>query len=419
MPTLTSLRQMHFLPSEKYKTIRINVRFATPLDATTIEKRTLLASLLETSSQKYPTQTAMSQALAEMYGARFGLSVNKMGNRHIMTAVMNVVNDKFLTEKGVLQTAVDFLQEVLLHPLTENGHFSEATFAREKENLLRYMEGVYEDKQTYSALKLQESYFSDENQQVPSFGTADRLKAITNDDLYAYYKKMLAEDQVDITIIGDLEETVAQALFADFPFGQNPRLEKSIYYDQAVTNVVGEVQEQQTLMQSKLNLAYHAPSDVYGPTYFAGMVFNGLFGGFPHSLLFMNVREKESLAYYASSSYDGFRHFLTVQTGIDGKNRMHVLHLISRQLQAMQRGDFTELAFNQTLANLKNNFLMRQDSPQSEIEFAYQQSVVDHGVTAEAWLDSLARVTAADVVNFAKEVRLQSVFFLEGVPNEN
>ena len=63
------------------------------------------------------------------------------------------------------------------------------------------------------------------------------------------------------------------------------------------------------------------------------MVFNGLFGGFPHSKLFLNVREKHSLAYYASSSVEPFRGLLTVQTGIDGKNREKVLRLVNDQLK--------------------------------------------------------------------------------------
>lgn len=36
----------------------------------------------------------------------------------------------------------------------------------------------------------------------------------------------------------------------------------------------------------------------------------------------MNVREKESLAYYASSSVDTFRGFMSVQTGIDERTEI-------------------------------------------------------------------------------------------------
>ena len=55
-------------------------------------KRTLLTSLLETTSLAYPTQTAFSSQLAELYGASFGMNVNKRGNLHQINAAMSFVN---------------------------------------------------------------------------------------------------------------------------------------------------------------------------------------------------------------------------------------------------------------------------------------------------------------------------------------
>ncbi len=72
----------------------------------------------------------------------------------------------------------------------------------------------------------------------------------------------------------------------------------------------------------------------------------------------MNVREKESLAYYASSSIDTFRGYLSVQTGIDGKNRDKVFKLIEQQLQSLQRGEVTAEELAQTKAMLKNQYLL-------------------------------------------------------------
>ncbi len=87
-------------------------------------------------------------------------------------------------------------------------------------------------------------------------------------------------------------------------------------------NIVKERQVREPIVQAKLNLAYQTNVYYDEPERFALMVFNGLFGGFPHSKLFMNVREKESLAYYASSSVDTFRGFMSVQTGIDEKTEI-------------------------------------------------------------------------------------------------
>ena len=100
------------------------------------------------------------------------------------------------------------------------------------------------------------------------------------------------------------------------------------------------------------------------PERFALMVFNGLFGGFPHSKLFMNVREKESLAYYASSSVDTFRGFMSVQTGIDEKNRNQVLRLIHEQLESLRNGEITDLelipAFSRLSASGNRSFFFGQ-----------------------------------------------------------
>ncbi len=72
--------------------------------------------------------------------------------------------------------------------------------------------------------------------------------------------------------------------------------------------------------QGKLNIGFRT-NIIYGDTdYFAFQVFNGLFGGFPHSKLFINVREKASLAYYASSCLESHKGLMIVITGIETKN---------------------------------------------------------------------------------------------------
>lgn len=154
-------------------------------------------------------------------------------------------------------------------------------------------------------------------------------------------------------MIGDVEEAEMVALFKQLPFVDREESFPAIYYYQTNDNVIREQQIQETVTQGKLNLAYG--TDIYyeDTDRFALLVFNGLFGGFPHSKLFMNVREKASLAYYASSSFDTFRGYLQVQTGINSNNREKVLRLIDEQLIELQAGNFTELAFQQTKAMLK------------------------------------------------------------------
>ena len=67
---------LHVIP-KKYKTVRLLVRFNTRLNHETITKRTLLSSLMETNSLNYPNQVKLSERLAELYGASFGIGVSK------------------------------------------------------------------------------------------------------------------------------------------------------------------------------------------------------------------------------------------------------------------------------------------------------------------------------------------------------
>ena len=58
---------------------------------------------------------------------------------------------------------------------------------------------------------------------------------------------------------------------------------------------------------------------------------SALFGGTPHSKLFLNVREKLSLCYYCSSSYDRHKGIVMVQSGVEQKNIEKAREEILRQ----------------------------------------------------------------------------------------
>jgi predicted Zn-dependent peptidase len=407
---------LHVLPTEKYKTIRIYIRFTTTLKRELITKRAILTSLLETNSLHYPDQAQLSAKLADLYGASFGASVGKKGQLHWVNVGMNIVNDKYLGTTNLLKDAVDFLKEVLFYPNVSDGAFDAETFTREQANLKSYLESIAEDKKSYASLALQETYFEDDNQKIPSFGSVADLLKENAASVGKYHFEMLEQDQVDIFVIGDVAETTVASLCKTLPFEDRPTPDLPVFYDQEMSNVIKERQEQETVVQSKLNLGYSTGIYFDDEARFALMVFNGLFGGFPHSKLFMNVREKESLAYYANSSYDSFRGFLTVQSGIEGKNRNKVLRLISEQLEALRKGEIEDLAFEQTKAMLKNQYALGLDSPQAAIETTYLNQLLPETVkTDEEWLAAIENVTKEDVVAVAKAVELQAMFYLEGV----
>lgn len=407
---------LHVLPTKQYKTIRIFIRFTARLQQEVITKRSLLSSMLETNSLNYPDQTKLSAKLAELYGASFGLSVRKKGNLHWLNAGISFVNGEYVNDPNLFSQAVDFLKEVLFYPNIKNQQFDQLTFDLEKNNLRLYLESLKEDKQTFASYALQELYFENSpEQKIPSLGVVEELDKITARSLAAYYQEMMANDQIDIFVVGDVDPDKAAEAVGQLPFEPRETAHPELFYTQPQVNIVKERQVREPIVQAKLNLAYQTNVYYDEPERFALMVFNGLFGGFPHSKLFMNVREKESLAYYASSSVDTFRGFMSVQTGIDEKNRNQVLRLIHEQLESLRNGEITDLELAQTKAMLRNQYLLSLDSPQAAIEASFLDSwLPETKLSDEEWLKRMESVTIKDIQQVAEQIELQAIFFLAG-----
>lgn len=407
---------LHVLPTKQYKTIRIFIRFTARLQQEVITKRSLLSSMLETNSLNYPDQTKLSAKLAELYGASFGLSVRKKGNLHWLNVGISFVNGEYVNDPNLFSQAVDFLKEVLFYPNIKNQQFDQLTFDLEKNNLRLYLESLKEDKQTFASYALQELYFENSpEQKIPSLGVVEEIDKITARSLAAYYQEMMANDQIDIFVVGDVDPDKAAEAVGQLPFEPRETAHPELFYTQPQVNIVKERQVREPIVQAKLNLAYQTNVYYDEPERFALMVFNGLFGGFPHSKLFMNVREKESLAYYASSSVDTFRGFMSVQTGIDEKNRNQVLCLIHEQLESLRNGEITDLELAQTKAMLRNQYLLSLDSPQAAIEASFLDSwLPETKLSDEEWLKRMESVTIKEIQQVAEQIELQAIFFLAG-----
>ncbi|MGX7030252.1 EF-P 5-aminopentanol modification-associated protein YfmF [Vagococcus zengguangii] len=408
---------LHVIPTKKYKTIHVLIRFASELTREKASLRTLLSSILETNSLNYPQQTDISKKLSDMYGAKMGIGSSKKGNRHYLNAVFSMVNPKYLpNEAGLLAEGFNFMQEILLNPNADGMQFDEETFHREKKNLISYVQSIYDDKQSLASLRLQSLYYSeDEAQQTPGFGRVEDVEKIENSELFNYYQQMLQEDEIDIVILGDIDEQDVLPLVQQFNFVDREALVASPMYQRQRQLTVAERVEKLPVQQGKLNLAYQTDAYFHDTHYFAMQVFNGIFGGFAHSKLFMNVREKESMAYYASSSLDTFRGMMTVQTGIDSQNKEKVLALVSEQLDAIREGNISEEEMQQTKAMIRNQFMLSQDNPSASIESLYlAKKFPQSDISDDEWLNRLEAVTKEEVQAMAQKMELQAIYFMEG-----
>ncbi|MBB1123858.1 EF-P 5-aminopentanol modification-associated protein YfmF [Limosilactobacillus albertensis] len=403
---------LHIIPTKQFKMNHVLIDFATPQTPTNTTARNLLANLLETSTHRYPTQTALARQLASLYGAYVNLFVNRLGMMHTVRLRASFVNNRFVNE-DLFEKISGLINEILFHPLIDDGEFDGPTFRIQANNLRSTIKSFYDDKQFLASQRLMDLYYrNDSVMKIPSFGQIADLEKLNAKSLVATYQSMINHDKVDIFVLGDIDPELARKVFARLPFNNRVPLSSSPLYHQLPYDQVQRKTEYQQVSQAKLNLAYSLPVYYHDSDYYAALVFNGLFGGTPYSKLFTNVREKASLAYYASSRLLPFNGVVSVQTGIRASDQERVQDMIQEQLKDLQNGNFSDEALKEVQDSLINQYRAGHDLASNILEQQLVAKLVNE--TNKDFVAEIKKVTPADISQVANKMKLQAVYLLSG-----
>ncbi|EOP50332.1 zinc protease [Bacillus cereus VD136] len=417
MHELGGLR-VHMIPTDKYKTNTFVFRFKAPLNEETVTERALLPYVLQSATEKLPSVIRLRQYLEELYGSSLAVDVSKKGEDHIISIYVDIANETYLQDAPLLfEKALSMLSDIVLHPATEGSGFLSSIVESEKRALVQRIEATYDDKMRYANERLIEEMCKVEPYRLSANGQKERVASITNETLYRYYQNVLAEDEMDLYIIGDIDEDAVDLVGKYFSIAPRTAKDKNVILHKR-NNEEQEIVEKQELKQSKLNIGYRTYITYRDEDYFALQLFNGLFGGFSHSKLFVNVREKNSLAYYAASRFESHKGLLFVMSGIEAKNYEKAVEIIKEQMKAMQNGDFSEEEIHQTKSVIQNQILEAIDTPRGFVEMLYHGVIAERTRPVEEWLTGIERVTKEKIVKVANNIELDTIYFLHGTEGE-
>ncbi|MGD6793784.1 EF-P 5-aminopentanol modification-associated protein YfmF [Metabacillus indicus] len=407
---------LHTVQTDKFKTNSLVFKMLAPLNEEDVTFRALLPYVLQRGTKTFPTSTELRKHLDELYGATLFVDLSKKGDHHIISIRIEVANERFLSDQTpLLEKAMKLLSEIVLSPVVKDSSFPDEIINQEKRTLKQRIQAVYDDKMRYSNLRLVQEMCKDEPYRLHVNGEIDHLDRITSESLYEYYKKALKEDKMDLYVTGDVsKEEVSKYTKQFFVFGENAHksAEKSI--TEKRQSEPNEVIEKQDVKQGKLNIGYRTHCTYGDKEYYALQVFNGIFGGFSHSKLFINVREKESLAYYAASRVESHKGLLMVMSGIEFANFERAVTIINEQMEAMKNGDFEEKEIDQTKAVIKNQLLETIDTSYGAVEVLYHNVISNIDEPFDKYLDGIEHVTKEEIVAAAGKIELDTVYFLTG-----
>jgi predicted Zn-dependent peptidase len=407
---------VHTVKTDQFKTLTLVLQMRAPLKRDTVTKRALLAYVLKSATAKSPSTKALQNRLDDLYGTTLSSQVQKRGNDHLISLFVHTANDRFLSGTSSLtEESIRLLAETLFQPHAIDGAFDEKTVNKEKRALRKRIEATFDDKMLYANERLIDEMCKDEPYAIHAYGYTEDIDSLTPKALYDYFQQALKEDEIDLYIVGDIDrDHILSIIERVFPFQGRSRLVHDFLFEPVHATAPKVVKERQDVEQGKLNLGYRTNIVANDPLFYAAQVFNGLFGGFPHSKLFMNVREKASLAYYAASRYDSYKGIIIVMSGIECANYEKAVAIIKEQFQSLQDGAFTVTELDQTKALLKNAVLEALDNPFSLIEQLYRKVLIKDSGDLTAWLNGIEKVTPDEVKQVAGMTALDTIYFLQG-----
>ncbi|SEB47935.1 Predicted Zn-dependent peptidase [Paenibacillus sp. GP183] len=406
--------RIHVMPTDRFKTFAISVYVGRPLDENEVTETALTPFVLRRGNELFPETQQFREHLDELYGAGFGFDIYKRGDYQIVQMRMDIINDRFVSStESLLRQGLQFVGETLTKPALEDHHFRDKYVDSEKQTLQKRLEAVINDKIRYAAERCVEEMCKDEPYRLHPLGKISDLTPITSSGLYEHYKKWMRESSIDIYVVGNTTlKEVEDIVYKAFPIPRTGDVNYKPAKIRSQVNQVKTVVEKLDVGQGKLNMGLRANVTYGDDLYPVALMYNGVLGGYPHSKLFIHVREKESLAYYASSRLDGHKGILTLQSGIEIQNYEKAVAIILKQLEAMEQGDISEKELSQTRAMISNHLRELQDSAFELISFDFNLILSGKERTVPELIRDVVQVDAGAIAKVANLVKLDTIYFL-------
>ena len=408
---------LHFIKTDIFKTITMKVIFHTPIIKEDITKRNILSDILLQSTKEYKTRRDLTIKSEDLYAADIYTSNQRVGNYIMTSFILQTLNDKY-TEENNFEESIKFLHEIIFNPDVEEERFKEAKLELVKSNATLALNSIKEDATNYSLIRMSEAYDKTSPISYRMTGYLEDLDKITEENLYEYYERMLDNDYVDIFILGDINEKELLPIIKKYFKFKKVKKRKASYYLPNKKPRKRRLFAKETTKNSQSKLAIACPITKmtdYEKNY-SLLLANIILGGTGDSKLFKEVREENSLCYTIRSNYNRLDNLMVINAGIDNVNFDKAVELITKNVQDMKKGKFTDSDINVAKEFYKTSAESLMESPSRIINEVLTEEILGVEPLSER-VRKIEKVTKKDIMRACKKINMDTVFLLEGGNN--
>ena len=404
---------LHIIKTKKFKTITVEVNFREKVNAKNITMRNVLKTVLLNTNSLYKTERDLIKETENLYDLKLISSNTRIGNYSNLSFKVRFLNEKF-TEKDMNKYSIEFLLNIIFNPDIENNAFRKDVLSKCKLKLEKEINSLKDNKLKYTLFKLLETV-KDKPYSFNSYGTLDELNRINTENLYEYYKHVIANNFIDVFVVGDVDANDIKNIFKQ-SFKANTF--KKVNNDILVSELkprqkIKKITLNDVANQSQLTLLCALNGLTEYERKYVMLVYNEMLGGSSNSILFDTVREKNSYAYYINSLAKTYDNILVIYSGIEADKEAEVVKLIKKTLQNISKGKFDEQLLKSSKETIISSIKASKDSPAGIINTYYAKELVNSLLFDER-IENISKVSKEDIINISKKISIHTEYMLVG-----
>ncbi|HOA15463.1 MAG TPA: pitrilysin family protein [Bacillota bacterium] len=405
---------VHLWQTRKFKSVHLQIYLHNQLSDETTTFNNLLGAVLTRGTSEYPETRQFSKSLDMLYGASVSYSVSRRGERGLLSlsAVMADVEIEGLSPIKVLSR---LLASVLFGPALDAGGLLRADYtAQERSGIANDIASLRDDKDAWADFRCSANMCSEEPFGIHPLGDEGLLKSIGPEPLTSWWSGVLPSCPADIFAVGDFDiiealEEIRRAFAGSLKCDANP----GNPFGQAIVPTSGRrFIEYADTQQAKLVIGWRSPIRWSDRDYPAHAMANHIFGQYSQSKLFMNVREKEGMAYSVGSRLEPTKGLVFAYAGVDSGNMEKAIDVILKEHASLCSGDITEKELADAKKSMSLGIRMSADKPGSLCGREVTGIVNSGRFTIEEAVERINAVRAEEIAKAASSWALDTVFCL-------
>lgn len=407
---------LHFIKTNKFKTISVDVNFYRAIKEDEITKRNLLKMILLDSNNNYKTERELIIESERLYDIKISSGISRIGKFSDLSFQTKFLNEKY-TEADMNKESIIFFLSLIFDPYVKEGRF--INIDKQKNRLYQEINSLKDNKIKYSMLKLMEK-IKDKPYSYNPYGQKEDLDDITGKELYDYYKKVISEDQIDIFVLGYFSSNEMKEIFKEyFKVNTFKKENKNLIIPELVPRKrIVKYHEYDKVSQSQLVLLCSLNNLTDFERKYTIKLYNEILGGSSSSVLFSRVREDKGYCYYINSGVKAYDNILLINSGVEKKNIEPAIKLIRRCLKDINNGKVSDELIESSRNTILSSIKASSDTPMGIINTALSRVLVGSDDMEER-INNFSKITKEDIIKVSKKVSLHTILTLEDKEEEN